>query len=137
MARYLLLFAIFFLVSCGGKDAPPKDYIQPKEMKLVLWDVIRAQYLAAEMAKKDSSINTDAQTKVLSEKIFAIHKISEKDFNKSYQWYIEHPQVLQTIFDSLQVQKQREIKEEIDHQKNPILLKRPNKFLKKEKSNNE
>jgi hypothetical protein len=122
--------AIIFLVSCRSKDAPPKGYIQPTEMKSVLWDVIRAQYLAAEMAKKDSSINTDAQTKVLSEKIFTLHKISEQDFNKSYQWYIEHPEVLQTIFDSLQVQKQREITEEVDHKKNPTLLKRPEKFLK-------
>ncbi len=128
MARNLILIFVLFLFSCGSKDTPPKDLIQPKEMQTVLWDVIRAQYVASEMAKSDSTINTEAQTKILSDKALAIHQLSEEEFNKSYQWYVEHPKILQTIFDSLQVQKQREIMEVAEQEKNPTLLEKPIKI---------
>lgn len=128
MTRYILIIVLCFLFSCGSKDTPPKGYIQPKEMQTVLWDVIRAQYVASEMAKHDSTINTKEQTKILSDKALAIHQLSEEDFNKSYQWYVEHPKILQTIFDSLQIQKQREIKEAAEQEKNPTLLERPIKI---------
>jgi len=77
-------------------------------MKSILWDVMRAQTLANEIAKKDSSVNAVTETKLLSAKVFSIHKTDSADFNESYNWYVKHPDVLKLIFDSLYVQKQRE-----------------------------
>jgi predicted neuraminidase len=82
--------------------------IQPKEMQSILWDVMRAETLASEMARKDSSVDVAIETKSLSQKVFNIHKTDSARFNKSYNWYVKHPDLLKIIFDSLYSQKERE-----------------------------
>jgi hypothetical protein len=99
----------------------PSDVIQPKEMKSILWDVMRAQTMANEIARKDSSIDVAAETKNLSQKVFKIHQTDSASFNKSYNWYVKHPDALKLIFDSLYVQKQRE---------NDTNIKRKNHYQK-------
>lgn len=104
------LFGLLFLsiiISCDSGNKPPSNIIQPKEMQSILWDVMRAQTLANEIAIKDSSINTVAKTNLFSVKIFKIHKTDSTTFSNSYSWYIKHPDILKLIFDSLYVQKER------------------------------
>lgn len=108
MKPFVYLIFLLVLFSCNSEDKPPSKIIQPKEMKSILWDVIRAQTLANEIAKKDSSVSVVTETKLLSAKVFSIHKTDSAHFNKSYNWYVKHPDVLKIIFDSLYTQKQRE-----------------------------
>lgn len=75
-------------------------------MQNILWDVMRAQALATEIAKKDSLLNDTLQLKLLTKKVFEIHKTNTVDFNKSYSWYIKHPEAMTLIFDSLYAQKE-------------------------------
>ena len=63
------------LFSCSAKNKVPSAIIQQKEMKNILWDVIRAQSMAEEIAHKDSSVNVDGETKALMQKVFEIHKV--------------------------------------------------------------
>ncbi len=100
------------LFSCLGKNKVPAGIIKPKEMQNILWDVIRAQALSVEIARKDSTLNEVTETKALSQKIFEIHNIKSADFDRSYTWYTNHPNMMLTIFDSLnnQIQRQNEIK---------------------------
>jgi len=95
------------LFSCSGKNKVPPGIIPQKEMQNILWDVIRAQAMAEEVAQKDSGINKPAETKALMQKVFEIHKIKSLDFDKSYNWYTNHPEVMRLIFDSLNVQKRK------------------------------
>lgn len=106
--RFFYLILILFLFSCVAKNKAPSGIIQPENMKSILWDVMSAQSLAFYLQRQDSLINTITETKVLSQKIFEIHKITEADFNKSYNWYVKHPEAMKLIFDSLYTQKQRE-----------------------------
>lgn len=103
---YLIFLMMFF--SCGKSKIPPSTVIQPKEMQSILWDVMRAETLASEMGRKDSSVDVAIETKALSQKVFVIHKTDSASFNKSYNWYVKHPDVLKIIFDSLYIQKERE-----------------------------
>ena len=105
---FCFIFCIVFIFSCSSKDKAPSDIIQPEAMKNVLWDVMSAQFMAQEIARKDSLVNTVSQTKALTQKVFEIHKITAADFNKSYDWYIKHPETMKRIFDSLYTQKQRD-----------------------------
>jgi len=77
-------------------------------MKSVLWDVMRAQSLAREIALKDSTVDLAIKTKSLTQKVFEIHKIDSAQFIESYNWYMKHPTHLKLIFDSMYVQKERE-----------------------------
>ena len=76
-------------------------------MKSILWDVMRAQTLAQEISIKDSTMDVAIETKILSQKVFEIHKTDSMHFVQSYNWYVKHPETLKLIFDSLYAQKQR------------------------------
>ena len=115
---FVILSAIFF--SCSGKDHVPSDIIKPDKMQKILWDVTRAQVLSAEIARKDSLVNEVAETKVLNEKIFFLYHITENDFNKAYNWYTNHPDVLRSVLDSLSAQNQRDNEQSTKRKITPI-----------------
>lgn len=108
MKNLLYLILLIMLFSCGKSNKPPSSLIQPKEIQSILWDVMRAETLASEISLKDSSVHVAIETKSLSQKVFKIHKTDSATFNKSYNWYVKHPDVLKIIFDSLYIQKERE-----------------------------
>lgn len=103
---YIMFWLVF--VSCGSDTKVPSDILQPAEMSNVLWDIMRSQTLGYEIARKDSSVREATEVKALSQKVFKIYKIDSTYFNKSYNWYIQHPSILKIIFDSMFVQKERE-----------------------------
>ncbi len=77
-------------------------------MSGIIWDLVKAQALASEVARKDSSMNVEARRKILTREVFEIHKTDSNDFDKSYDWYTNHPELLRIMIDSLYIQKQRE-----------------------------
>lgn len=103
----IFLFCWVTLFSCSSKDSMPNAIIQPDKMVDVLWDVMRVQFLSEEIAVSDSSVNKEEELKALTNKVFKIHKTTSVKFDKSYDWYVRHPELLKRIFDSIQVQKQR------------------------------
>ena len=107
MKQLFSLLCIVTLFSCYSKNEVPGSIIQPDKMGDVLWDVMRMQFLSEELALSDSSVNKDQELKELTEKVFKIHKITSVKFEKSYDWYIKHPELMKGIFDSIQIQKQR------------------------------
>ncbi|HET7115441.1 MAG TPA: DUF4296 domain-containing protein [Hanamia sp.] len=111
------IFSILFF-SCYNGDKVPSKIIKPKDMGSIMWDVMRAQSLASEIALKDSTVDVAIKTKLLSQKVFEIHKTDSAQFNKSYNWYIKHPDILKRIFDSIYSQKQRE--NDLELKKNQI-----------------
>ena len=100
-------FSLVCLWSCRPSDKIPENIIKPEKMKSILWDVIRAQSLAQETAAKDTTLSVATETKILSQKVFEIHKTDSVRFAQSYSWYVKHPETLKLIFDSLYAQKQR------------------------------
>jgi Leucine-rich repeat (LRR) protein len=103
----IYFFTAICLLSCKSSDRVPKNIIKPEKMKSILWDVMRAQSLAQETAAKDTTLSVATQTKILSQKVFEIHKTDSVRFAQSYNWYVKHPETLKLIFDSLYAQKQR------------------------------
>src|ERR1700687_4431117 len=122
MKKIFFWIVCSFFVSCLRKNEVPSEIIQPKEMQKILWDVIRAQALSSEIARKDSTINEIAETKVLTQKVFEIHKITSPGFNQSYIWYTNHPNIMRIVFDSLNAQSQRESQLEMTEKHRPLKL---------------
>lgn len=108
MKNIFFLAILFLFVSCLEKNKVPSEIIRPKEMQSILWDVIRAQTLSSQLVRKDSAINQIAETKALTQKVFQIHNIKASDFERSYAWYTNHPDIIKVIFDSISSQNQRE-----------------------------
>ena len=120
MKNIFFLIVVSLFISCIGKNKVPSEIIQPDKMQKILWDVIRAQALSTEFARKDSTVNEIAETKFLTQKVFEIYKITSTTFNQSYFWYTNHPDMMRMVFDSLNSQNQRESQLEMK-EKHPSL----------------
>lgn len=135
MKNIFFVIASCFFVSCLAKNKVPSEIVQPDDMKKILWDVIKAQSLSTEIARKDSNVNEIAENKILTKRVFEIHKISEATFNQSYAWYTNHPDIMKIVFDSLNAQNQRESQLEMKEKHSPLKLdplKRMNAIKKRD-----
>ena len=74
-------------------------------MGLVLWDIVRADALAHQIVKNDSSKSLQNESIKFTNNVFKIHDIKEEQFKKSYSYYIKHPEILKVILDSLNAQQ--------------------------------
>ncbi|MEO6134071.1 MAG: DUF4296 domain-containing protein [Ginsengibacter sp.] len=114
MKKILVGFCILFCISCSSKQDIPSGIIEPEKMKAILWDVVRAQFLAHERAQKDTLSTESLETKILTAKVFRIHNITAEKFDKSYAWYVKNPEVMSVFVDSLYTQKQREARPPVE-----------------------
>jgi hypothetical protein len=76
-------------------------------MQSILWDIARADALSQEIIKKDSTKKQEEEKIKLTEKIFLIHDVSKAEFDKSYIFYVKHPDMLKTMLDSINTQQTR------------------------------
>jgi len=132
MKAIIFIMLCWLSVSCSHHNEIPPGVIEPVKMQHVLWDVIRAQALSAELARKDSTLNEVAESKALTQKVFTIYKISPQLFSQSYSWYTSHPDVMQVMFDSITAQQERISQQELDSKRQKIDSQKLN-ILKKAK----
>ncbi len=104
---YAISILLIMITSCTKKNDIPKDIIPSSKMEIILWDVLRADMLAEENVKKDSAKKLNTESHRLNELVYQIHHISESDFKKSISFYEEEPELLRTIFDSLNAKQSR------------------------------
>ena len=101
----LILLFISSVISC--KESIPSTVIKPKKMQQVLWDVVKAEALAQQVVRSDSSKIEAQESKKLISQVFAIHNITKEQFDKSYNYYVQRPDIMRGIFDSISVQQTR------------------------------
>jgi hypothetical protein len=71
-------------------------------MQKILWDIIQADQFNIQFLKKDSAkVNVKEETMKLYDEIFQIHHVSREQFKKSYQYYINHPEITKPMLDTL------------------------------------
>lgn len=98
--QIILLAAICLLFSCSSNNAP-KGILKQDKMQAVLWDVLRADAFTFQFVTKDTSKKPETEAARLRLSVFASHKISREDFDRSYAYYKEHPEILQPMLDSM------------------------------------
>lgn len=115
--RSIVFVCIVLLFSCNSHNKVPSDIIQPKEMQSVMWDMIRADNLAEERARRDSFLNLNHENLELINEVFAIHKIKRSEFEKSLQFYQNNPDMLRAMLDSIKMQQSRKKKDTVEFKK--------------------
>lgn len=101
-SRLFIITIILLFNACGTKNKVPGEIITQKKMQAVMWDIMRAdQFLQDYVLNKDLTKNKTAESIKYYQQIFALHRISEKEFLKSFSYYRTHPYLLKTIMDSL------------------------------------
>ncbi len=104
--RTLFVPFIFLFSSCINNKIP-NDVLPTKKIEAVFWDMLRADELADTQVQKDSIQNVFGQYKLQYNKVFAHHKVTKEQFQKSLKYYEARPQLLKPIFDSLQKRSER------------------------------
>ena len=80
----------------------PKGVLPRKKMQEVMWDMIRAgEFLNSYLFNKDTSLDKIAESQKWHNKIYQLHKITKRDFDRSYAYYESHPVLMREILDSL------------------------------------
>lgn len=105
--KYSLLFLSLLVLSCTSRYKVPEDIIQQQKMADIMWDVVTAQTLATELNIKDSSVSVAATAVRLTSEVYRIHGINKAEYDKSYAWYLNRPDLFRVVFDSLYTQQQR------------------------------
>lgn len=100
MRLIYFLFLLMILGSCSG-DSLPKEIIPPKKMQDVFWDYLRADVYTTDFIVADSTKNAATENIRLQNIVFTNHKVSKQQFYKSYDYYLEHPELMTSLLDSM------------------------------------
>ena len=99
-----ILLSIISFFSCSEREQK-NDILPEKEMREVMWDMMRAdQYVAAFLAKDSTHSKKDESIRLYDE-IFQIHKITREQFKTSFSYYSSQPDLFRPIIDSLAKRK--------------------------------
>lgn len=102
MRKILLFVGIVYLsLSCSNKRGIPPTVMQPPEFQNVLTDILLADGLSTERSYKDTLVKiTDANASYFL-KVFELHGVSKNEFMRSYNFYLQRPDLLRIITDSI------------------------------------
>jgi hypothetical protein len=101
----LVFFIASLILSCADKAKVPKDILPPEKMQLVLWDMISAgEFLNGYILNKDSADKV-AESSIQYGQVFQVQHITREDFEKSWQYYRDHPALMKVVLDSLNGKK--------------------------------
>ncbi len=117
---FFLLLSL--LVACSSNNGLPSYAIAPKQMKLIVWDLMRADEIIANYYSKDTVAAKQKRIELYNQ-AFLLNNTTKEAFYKSYAAYQQHPDLQKDLFDSVFVQSQKrdEIKTKIvDTLKRPV-----------------
>ena len=97
---YQVLFALLILIACNGRT--PKNVLPVNTMKVVMFDMLKADEWYARKLIGDTLLLKVKEDIPLYEQVFAVHKISKKQFFDSYHFYEAHPVAYKELVDSLE-----------------------------------
>ncbi len=106
--RLSVFFGMAVLISCS-KSKVPKGIFAPEKMQAIYWDFIRADVYANEIVRNDTNRNAAKENMKLQKEIFVLHKITKDEFYKSYDYYLNHPTLMQDMLDTMTVRQQKKI----------------------------
>lgn len=91
----------FFCLLTACKSDLPKDVISVNTMQDVMTDMLLAEGFAENFLLLDTSKSRDYWYSQEYSKVMAIHKISQKDFRRSIQFYKTRPDLFKVIVDTV------------------------------------
>lgn len=130
MRKTLIFFlATLMITACG--DGVPNGVLSKKKMEKVLWEVMQgSEFANGYIYYRYPQLNRAAINNTLLDEIFKTNKITKKEFNKSLEYYQNHPDLLMVMMDSIQAKKSRERIEENAKQAKADSIQRKKDSLK-------
>ncbi|MFT3936400.1 MAG: DUF4296 domain-containing protein [Chitinophagaceae bacterium] len=104
---FLLVIAISLLSSCGNNNVP-SGIIPPDKMQTIIWQMLQADEYVNSVLVHDSTKKSSIERSKHYQEIFDLNKTTKEDFKKSYKFYIDNPDIMKPMFDSLGARATRE-----------------------------
>lgn len=98
---WLIIVFLVAGIGCSDKNSLPSGILPREAMQNVLWDMIQADQFSTYLAKDSARVNLKMENLRLYEQVFQLNHVSREEFKKSYKYYLDHPDLSQTLFDSL------------------------------------
>lgn len=118
-----IFFVCFLLIACKGSTEVPNNIMGYDQMKETIWDLAQVDEFAATYLIRDSARNVHKESLIMYQKVFALHKISNDEFARSYAFYKSHPLQEKVLMDSLSQFSGRQ-RDGVQRYVSPILPKR-------------
>ena len=106
--RYCFSVITVIILLASGCRSASKPLLGIDSMKVVMWDMLRADELYTRMTLKDSLAKGRREDIRLYEEVFAVHKITRGYFDSSYKYFAAHPVQYKILIDSLDAFATRE-----------------------------
>jgi len=106
-AGWIVIILLATGIGCSDKKSVPSGILEREEMQNVLWDMIQADQYTTYLAKDSAHINLKLEDLRLYDQVFQLHHVSREKFSESYKYYMAHPELTQTLLDSLQAMGNR------------------------------
>jgi len=109
MKVFLSIIALLCLGWMGcTKPGSAKKLLVLDTMKVVMWDMLKADEWHIRRIQKDSTLRAKKENIRLYEQVFAIHGITRDQFYNSFKYYESHPNECKVLFDSVEAFGTRE-----------------------------
>ena len=102
-----ILVLTLILFSCGKNDRLPTGVLNIDKMKVVFWDILKADAMTKEYGNANvkngiyDSLKNYRKFAILEKEIFAIHHISKEDYYNSLDYYKKNTVLMKILMDSI------------------------------------
>lgn len=104
MYRIVIVFLLLFTIACGQADRVPEGVLSKEEMRDVLIDMNLADVYSSESGDHGmplpDSVRQD-KVKIYYTQILQLHKLTVKQFRKSYDFYESHPDRFREVYEMM------------------------------------
>ena len=98
---------LLVLVACSSRKVP-EGILAPEKMEAVMWDMIQAgEFLNGYVLFRDTLTHQVLESQRWYSKIYALHETDQQEFIRSYQYYRDHPKLMQAVFDSMALYEEK------------------------------
>lgn len=108
---FIAIMGMILCVSCTNRTKVPKDILPKEKMGKVMWDLMQVDEYARTYISVDTCRDYKKERTILYQQVFNLHKVSRDVFNKSMEYYLHHPDLMLSIYDTLSARQTR-IREE-------------------------
>jgi len=103
--RFFSIFILTTLFFSCSKNKIPDGILKPEKMQAVYWDILQADIFTDEYIVKDTSKNLKTENIALQARIFKKHGIDRQQFYRSYEYYLDHTDLMKDMIDTMMVRQ--------------------------------
>jgi hypothetical protein len=112
MKKLIFILAVFWTASCSPDRKLPDGIIPQQQMRLIIWDLIRADEYINNFVAQSNKADLKTERLILYEQIFKLHHVNQQQFRKSLAFYQSRPDLFKVIADSLRQDERRVLDEQ-------------------------